>query len=130
HDWAYVDLATVINNQETMEWLIENILERHAPVDGLRTHWSVQDVKDQWGVERHTTDIYVFPDDDHEEVTNVPEWRDRLLIRREAEIEAGSARTFRRWVKDGLIEPEGRMVIAGVMTPWYRWSRIVAIKQE
>lgn len=131
HDWAYADLAQHTNDRETVAWLVEHVLERHRPVDGIRDAWSVQDVKDQWGVERQSDDVYVFPEEeDGEIVTNVPEWRDRLLTKREAEIEAGSARTLRRWVQQGRIEPEGRLRDGNRMTPWYRWSKIVQIREE
>ena len=49
-----------------------------SPVDGIRDELSVHDIKDQWGIERQSNYVYVFPDDEEEIVTNVPEWRDRL----------------------------------------------------
>lgn len=130
HDWAYVDLSQHTNDREAVTWLCEHVIERHKPVDGIRDAWSVQDAKDQWGVERRSNDVYVFPEDEEEIVTNVPEWRDRLLTKREAELEAGSARTLRRWVQQGRIEPEGRLRDGNSIKPWYRWSKIVKVREE
>jgi hypothetical protein len=128
-DEAGCDLHTISNDLAVAEWMSVHVLDRHPAVDGIREAWSLQDTADQW--RERKTDTYVFPDeDDGEEVTFVPEWKDRLLIKIDAEREAGSARTLRRWVKDGLIEPAGRMRYGNVVTPWYRYSEIVRIRQE
>lgn len=130
--WSWrEDLTAICNNLETVTWLGGAVLDRHPAVDGLRPAWSVQDAVDQWGVERRTTDTYVFPVEDSEEVVGpVPEWGDRLLLKHDAEREAGSARTLRRWVNAGLIEPEARLRVGRVMTPLYRYSRIVMLRGE
>lgn len=125
-------LPDLVNNAEHVRVLGIGFLDRHPLVDGIREFWSVQDAVDKWGVERRT-DTFIYPDDDADAevvVTSVPEWKDRLLVKVEAEREAGSARTLRRWVKKGLIEPAGRLRYGDVVTPWYRYSDIVRIRQE
>lgn len=125
-------LPDLVNNAEHVRVLGIGFLDRHPLVDGIREFWSVQDAVDKWGVERRT-DTFVYPDDEDDAevvVTSVPEWKDRLLVKVEAEREAGSARTLRRWVKNGLIEPAGRLRYGDVVTPWYRYSDIVRIRQE
>lgn len=115
------DLRPASNDRYTVEWLSEYVLDRHAPVDGLRPAWSVQDAVDRWGVERRDRNPSVFEDEVERDVivTPVPEWPRPLMTRDEAVDFAGSARTLQRWVRDELVVPV-RPEMAGVVLVFYR----------
>lgn len=126
-----MDLRKVQNDLGAVEYFGAHVLDRHPAVDGLRTAWSVQDAVDQWGVERREKNRRPFEDDADERAeiaTPVREWNDPILTRAEAEEVAGSPRTLSRWIKDGLIAPEGRMVIAGVPMLWFRCSDVMKVR--
>lgn len=127
HDWAYADLSNFTNHGDTMQWLCEHVLERHKPVDGIRDAWSVQDVKDQWGVERQSDPTtFVFPeDDDDEEARPVREWYDPLMTLKQAAMRVGVAqRTVQRWVKSGHIAPTAKLRENGQVVSYFRASEI------
>ena len=128
--WAYVDLATVSNDLDTMTWLGQLLLERHAPVDGIRSSWSVQDAVDQWGVERRDRNAVPYEDDDErdEVVEPVSEWQNPIVGREDAEGLAGSASTLRRWIKDGDVVPVGEVYIAGRRTRLFRRAELLACR--
>lgn len=127
HDWAYADLTKFTNHGDTMRWLCEHVLDRHKPVDGIRDAWSVQDVKDQWGVERETNDTtYVFPDDDSdEEPTPIHEWYDPLLTLRQAALRHKlTQRAVQKWVEKGLLVSVAKLRENGQVVSYFRASEI------
>lgn len=120
------DLAAVSNDHRTVSWLSAVVLDRHAPVDGVRSGWSVQDAVDRWGVERVDRNPAPVPEDDGDVTTYpIPEWGDPLLNREQAEELVGSARTLRRWVQKDLVKPEGQIWTGGKLTQLFRWSDLV-----
>ncbi|MGH3703019.1 MAG: hypothetical protein ACRDT9_00180 [Agromyces sp.] len=132
-EWVYVDLATVTNDLWVVTWLGAVLLDRHPPVDGLRTAWSVQDAVDTWGVERR--DAFAYPDDtedDDEEASPVTEWYDPLLISGDAAKRAKVSQSqLRKWVQAGVIEPVARLRDGrGVVSRWYRASHIDAAAEH
>ncbi len=132
-EWAYVDLSQRTNDLQTMTYLGELLLDRHAPADGVRAMWSVQDAVDHWGVERRDRNAQPWEDDDDrvEIVTPIPEPQENPIISRaEAEGIAGSARTLQRWIKDGAVVPVGTTYIAGVMTRLFRRAELVGARKE
>lgn len=131
-DWGYADLAQHTNDRVTVEWLVEHVLERHKPVDGLRAAWSVQDVKDQWGVERQTTDVYVFPDEeDGEEAHPIQEWYDPLLTLRQAAARWNlTQRAVQKWVAKGILEPVAKLRENGQVVSYFRTSAIDEAARE
>lgn len=126
------DMHRIQNDKDAVEYFGAHVLDRHPEVDGLRDAWSVQDAVDRWGVERMEKNPRPYTDDPNvEELASFPtrEWRDPLLTKAEAIKLAGSARTLRRWEKDRLVSREGRVVIAGIVTDWYRHSDLVAARE-
>jgi hypothetical protein len=110
--WAHVDLTTVANNRDEITYLGELLLDRHAPVDGIRSAWSVQDAVDQWGVERRDTDTFVFPVDDEDDEAGAPvrEWYNPLLtVAQAAERHGLTQRAVQMWVTKGLLTPVARV---------------------
>lgn len=132
HDWAYADLAQHTNDRDTVAWLVEHVLERHRPIDGLRDAWSVQDVKDQWGVERQSEDVYVFPEeDDGEEVHPIHEWYDPLLTLRQAATRWNlTQRAVQKWVGKGVLEPVAKLRENGQVVSYFRASAIDKAARE
>lgn len=131
-EWAYVDLASVSNELRTIAWLGEILLDRHEPVDGIRSAWSVQDAVDRWGVERRDPNQVVWEDDDDraEIIEAVSEWQNPIIGREDAEGLAGSASTLRRWIKSGDVVPEGEIWIAGIRTRLFRRAQILAVREK
>lgn len=131
HAWG-MDLRSISNNRNAASWMGDHVLTRHREVDGAREAWSVQDAVDRWGVERHDKNPARWVDDEETlvEVTPVHEWGDVLLGRDDAEELAGSARTLRRWISGGHIEPEGEIWIAGRRTQMFRRSTILDVSER
>ena len=100
-------LPAAANNLFDIGWLSHNVLDRHPPVDGIRSAWSLQDAVDRWGVERREADTFIYPvEDEEEEASPVTEWYDPLLTVQQAAKRVGvDQRTVQRWVKRGIIEP-------------------------
>ena len=121
----------IVNNLDHVTRLCAAVLDRNDPVDGVRSFWSVGDARAVFGLESRRNEK-ADPDDETviESVTPVHELGDPLLSPQEAELLAGSARTFRRWRKDKLIHPEGQVVIAGRLVQWFRYSTVVAVKDS
>ncbi|WP_417555614.1 hypothetical protein [Microbacterium sp.] len=140
HDWdRHVDpqsleqaLPDLVNDAESVRVLGIGFLDRHPLEDGIRDFWSVQDAVDKWGVERRTKGESGWePEVDRELVAVArPEWRNPLITKLQAEQIAGSERTLRRWVSKGLIEHEGTVVIAGVVTRMFRRSDVERVRDE
>lgn len=127
--WWHVALSDYSNDLEVMTWLGQVVLDRHAEVEGLRDGWSVADAMAKWGPERRTTNGAEWMDDiSGEEVAAIPEWGDQLLNRLEADREAGSASTLRRWLQRELIAPVGTVYIAGRRTTLFRRSELRRVK--
>lgn len=104
------DLGKHANDVEEITYLLEMVITRHLPEDGVRLVWSVQDAVDQWGVERRTTtEPWTEPVDDTEEVVgHFHEWngRDQLVSRIDAAKAVDvSESTMRRMERAGLIVP-------------------------
>jgi len=120
------DLAKHANDVEDITYLIEMVITRHLPEDGVRLVWSVQDAVDQWGVERRTTgDTPWAESDDSEEVVGYThEWqgRDRVLSRIDtAKALQISESTMWRMERAGFVEPrrafqEGRPRVRFVLS--------------
>lgn len=110
--WAYIDLAEVSNDLETITFLCALILARHPEVNGTREAWSVQDAVDRWGVERRT-DQYVYPDDEDDLTlysAPIREWYDPLLTVKQAAKRAEvTQRTVQRWISDDNLPVTARM---------------------
>lgn len=133
YDWAFADLAQHTNDRDTIEWLCEHVLDRHKPVDGIRDAWSVQDVKDQWGVERQTDPtVYVFPDEDEDEDgTPIHEWFDPLLtLRQAAERVKLTQRAVQKWVEKGALTATAKLRENGQTVSYFRASHIDHAKRE
>lgn len=127
YEWAFVDLSTVTNDRDTMLWLCEHVLERHRPVDGIRQAWSVQDAKDQWGVERESDPTtYVFPEEDgDEEAAAVHEWYDPLMTLKQASVRTKlTQRAVQKWVEKGILEPVAKLRENGQVVSYFRASAI------
>lgn len=131
-EWAYVDLATVANDRDTILSLCEYVLERHPEVDGVRDAWSVQDVKDRWGVERRTNDVFTFPEEDDEiEVTPIHEWYDPLLtLRQAAERRKLTQRAVQKWVEKKALIPTAKLRENGQTVSYFRASDVDAVAKE
>jgi hypothetical protein len=129
------DFDRLANRTEVVQ-LGEAVLERHAPNEhGERVFWSIADAVSRYRLERPDAAIVVDDrsDEDGELATSsVPEWRDRLITRAEAEREAyaRSGATLRRWVKEELIE--ARAVTQGPMgrVTWFRESEVLAVRER
>ena len=126
-------LDTIVAVEAQLTPLAEAVIVMHQPDDEGARRWSVADAVARWGVERRDRNVYPDQHDDTViagDPRPVREWGDELLTKREAEKLAGSPRTLRRWEKRDLIAAEGRMIIAGVVTNWYRRSDILRVKRE
>ncbi|OJU39703.1 MAG: hypothetical protein BGN97_00340 [Microbacterium sp. 69-10] len=139
HDWGrHTDyqlercLPDLVNDVENVRILGIGFLDRNPLVDGVRPFWSVQDAVDKWGVERRTKGEPSWEADPDPVVVAIarPEWSDPLITKLQAEQLAGSERTLRRWIGKGLIEHEGTVVIAGVMTRMFRRGDVVRVRDE
>lgn len=132
-EWAYVDLSTVTNDRDTIVWLAEHVLERHKPVDGIRQAWSVQDAKDQWGVERESDPTkFVFPDDDDdEEGAPIHEWYDPLMTLKQASVRTKlTQRAVQKWVEKGVLAPVAKLRENGQVVSYFRASAIDRAAKE
>lgn len=132
-EWAYVDLSTVTNDRDTITWLCENVLDRHKPVDGIREAWSVQDAKDQWGVERESDPTtFVFPDDaDDEDATAIHEWYDPLMTLKQASVRVNlTQRAVQKWVEKGVLTPVAKLRENGQVVSYFRASEIDKAAKE
>lgn len=128
-DEAFDDIA---NDVEDMTRFAEGWLNR-TPLDddGIRGFWTVADAMAKWGPERRTKNDSEWVDDvSGEEVAAIPEWGDQLLNRDEADREAGSASTLRRWLQRELIAPVGTIYIAGRRTTLFRRSELMRVKAD
>ena len=125
-------LPDLVNDAENVRILGVGFLDRHPLEDGIRPFWSVQDAVDKWGVERRTKGEPAWEADPDPVVVAIarPEWSDPLITKLQAEQLAGSERTLRRWIGKGLIEHEGTVVIAGVMTRMFRRGDVVRVRDE
>lgn len=139
HDWdRHTDyqversLPDLVNDGENVRALGVGFLDRHELVDGVREFWSVQDAVDKWGVERRVKGegAWVPSVDGEIAAFSVTEWGDPLLNQDEAAQVAGSLRTFRRWVRKGLIAPEGEIYTGRARTRIYRSSDLVRVRDE
>lgn len=131
--WAWdSDLAAISNDKRAVEWMGRMVLDRHPQVDGLRLAWSVQDAVDRWGVERRDRNPMPYEDDEDGEIAAFPvkEWRDPYISRSAAEHVVGSARSLRRWVRNGELAPAGTFWIAGVRTTMFRTSEVIATRDR
>lgn len=135
HDAAVTilgELDRIVNDRDQVVRLAEGVLNLHPLVDGERPFWSVADAMGRFGAERRTKDP--VPEVEESErlviVEPVSEWGDPLLNREDAETLAGSARTLRRWVKDGDIAPAGEIRVAGVRTRLFRTSELLAVRER
>ncbi|MCC4906950.1 hypothetical protein [Microbacterium sp. cx-59] len=130
------DFERLANRRDDILQLAEAVLDRHpSDAEGIRSFWSIVDAVSRYRLERPDAAIVIDAreDEDGEEMTSsVPEWRDRLITRSEAEREryAASGATLRRWVAKELIAP--RAVTYGPMgkVTWFRESELLALRAE
>lgn len=126
-------LIPVLSDRHQMERLWAATLDRHmVNEEGDRLAWSLADAAARWGVERRDRGAQPWEPEGVQVVERVPiaEHGDPILTRVDAAQLAGSERTLQRWVKEGHIAPEGRMVIAGTTTVWYRRSDVLRVRDE
>lgn len=128
------DFDRLANRRDDIVQLGEAVLTVHpADGNGVRAFWSIVDAVMRYRIERPGEAVLVEHDDDEERVlSGIPEWRDRLITRAEAEREkyAASGATLRRWVAQELIAP--RAVTYGPMgkVTWFRESELLALRAE
>lgn len=128
-DEAFDDIANDVEDMTRFAegWLVRTLVDE----DGIRPYWTVADAMAKWGPERRTKNDSEWVDDvSGEEVAAIPEWGDQLLNRDEADREAGSASTLRRWLQRELIAPVGTIYIAGRRTTLFRRSELMRVKAD
>lgn len=132
--WSSADLSTVANDREQITYLGELLLDRHAPFDGLRSAWSVQDAMDQWGVERRDRETFVFPVEDDDDPVSGPvrEWYDPLLtVADAAKRHKLTQRAVQKWVSRDLLVPVARIRgPRGSVISYFRASAIDKVAAE
>lgn len=127
-----LDLLNAQNNEHDILDLWDYLTIRHAPEDGIRSAWSVQDAIDRWGVERRDPNAKPYEAEaDRAEIREpVTEWGDPIIGREHAEALAGSPSTLRRWIKSEEITPVGTIWIAGIRTRLFRRSEVIATRDR